>query len=107
MRGTRELDVTFNPLAPGFADSPYEEYARLRADDPVHRSELLQGWVVTRFDDVSRLLRDATVSSSIHHATPTPLTINELEHLSEQPRAARTIVLLDDPDHARIRALMA
>jgi cytochrome P450 len=97
----------FDPLAPGYADSPYEQYGPLRDDDPVHRSELLQGWVVTRFDDVGRLLRDPTASSDIHNATPTPLTVMELEQLSEQPRAARTVVLMDDPDHARVRALMA
>lgn len=98
--------VTFDPLVEGFVESPYEQYARLRDEDPVHRSELLQGWVVTRFADVSALLRAPGVSSSIHNATPNPLTITELAHLAEQPRAARTIVLLDDPDHARIRALM-
>jgi cytochrome P450 len=99
--------AVFDPLAEGFAESPYEQYARLRDHDPVHRSELLQGWVVTRFDDVGKLLRDPTVSSDIHNATPTPLTIMELEQLSEQPRASRTLVLRDDPDHARIRAFMA
>ncbi len=97
----------FDPLADGYAESPYEQYEGLRDHDPVHRSELLHGWVVTRFEDVGRLLRDATVSSDIHNATPTPLTVLELEQLSEQPRASRTIVLRDDPDHARIRALMA
>ncbi len=97
----------FDPLAPGYADSPYEQYGPLRDHDPVHRSELLQGWVVTRFDDVGRLLRDPSASSDIHNATPTPLTVLELEQLSEQPRAARTVVLMDDPDHARVRALMA
>ena len=110
MTGTGTTDgtaVTFDPLAEGFAESPYEQYAQLRDHDPVHRSELLQGWVVTRFDDVGKLLRDTSVSSDIHHATPNPLTIMELELLSEQPRASRTVVLLDDPDHARIRALMA
>ena len=100
-------DAVFDPLAEGFAASPYEQCARLRELDPVHRSELLCGWVVTRFDDVSALLRDPTISSSIHNATPTPLTVHEIERLSEQPRAARTIVMADDPDHARIRRLMA
>ena len=99
-------EVVFDPLVEGFADSPYEQYARLRVADPVHRSELLQGWVVTRSADVGKLLRDPEISSSIHNATPNPLTIAELAHLAEQPRAGRTIVLLDDPDHARIRALM-
>ncbi len=99
--------VAFDPLAPGYADDPYPQYTALRDHDPVHRSELLQGWVVTRFDDIGRLLRDTSVSSDIHHATPNALTEMEIELLSEQPRAARTIVLMDDPDHARIRALMA
>lgn len=104
---TPEMHFEFNPLAPDFVESPYEQYAQLRDTDPCHRSELLCGWVVTRFDDVGMLLRDPTVSSSIHNATPTPLTINELERLAEQPRAAATLVLADDPDHARIRKLMA
>lgn len=101
------IAVTFDPLAEGFADDPYGQYALLRDHDPLHRSELLQGWVVTRFDDVGRLLRDPSVSSDIRNATPNALTVMELELLSEQPRASRTVVLLDDPDHARIRALMA
>jgi cytochrome P450 len=99
--------VRFDPLAPGYADDPYSQFRALRDDDPVHRSELLQGWVVTRFEDVGRLLRDPSVSSDIHHATPNPLTVMELELLADQPRASRTVVLLDDPDHARIRSLMA
>ncbi|MGZ6998041.1 MAG: cytochrome P450 [Acidimicrobiia bacterium] len=107
MTESADTAIRFDPLAPGYADDPYSQYAALRDHDPVHRSELLQGWVVTRFEDVGRLLRDPSVSSDIHHATPNPLTIMELELLSDQPRASRTVVLLDDPDHARIRALMA
>jgi cytochrome P450 len=101
------MTTGFDPFAEGYAESPYEQYERLRDHDPVHRSELLHGWVVTRFDDVGKLLRDQSVSSDIHNATPTPITVMELEQLSEQQRAARTVVLLDDPDHARIKALMA
>jgi cytochrome P450 len=107
MTTTSDADHLFNPLDPTFVESPYEQYAALRAEDPVHRSDLLCGWVVTRFDDVGRLLRDPSVSSNIENATPTPLTIHELERLAEQNRASRTVVLLDDPDHARIRRLMA
>lgn len=107
MTDTHADRVRFDPLAEGFVDSPYEQYAQLREHDPVHRSDLLHGWVVTRFEDVGRLLRDPSVSSSIHNATPNPLTVMEIQRLTEQPRAARTIVLADDPDHARIRRLMA
>lgn len=90
----------FNPFDPSFTETPYELYAALRDDDPVQYSELLCGWVVTRHDDVVALLRDPTVSSSVHSATPTPVTEIELQRLAEQPRAGRTVVMMDDPDHA-------
>ena len=47
------------------------------------------------------------MSSDIRNATPTPIVELELEGLAEHGRASRTIVHLDDPDHARVRKLMA
>jgi cytochrome P450 len=99
--------AVFDPFEDGFVDDPYDQYARLRDGDPVHRSALLHGWVVTRFDDVNKLLRDRSISSEITNATPNPLTIMELERLAERSRASETIVLMDDPDHARVRKLMS
>jgi cytochrome P450 len=99
--------VGFNPLDPSFVASPYEQYAKLRDDDPVHWSDLLHGWVLTRFDDVSEVLRDPTMSSDIRRATPTPVTELELQGLNDHARATKTVVHLDDPDHARVRKLMA
>lgn len=107
MTRTDAEPVAFNPLEEGFVESPYEQYARLRAEDPVHRSELLHGWVVTRFDDVGAILRDASVSSDIDNATPTPLTGPEIARRDEQARGGNTLVLADDPEHARLRKLLA
>ncbi|MEZ5209264.1 MAG: cytochrome P450 [Acidimicrobiales bacterium] len=104
---TTDEPVRFNPFAPGFVEDPYAQYARLRDDDPVHRSGLLHGWVVTRFDDVGKLLRDPSISSDVRKATPTPVTEIELSHLEGRSRGQQTVVLLDDPDHARVRKLMA
>ena len=53
------------------------------------------------------MLRDPSMSSDIHHATPTPITQLELDGLAEHPRASSTIVHMDDPDHGRVRKLMA
>ena len=69
----------FDPLEEGFVEWPYDQYRRLRADDPVHRSELLHGWVMTRYHDVNRILRDQGVSAEIDKAAPTPLTEAEIE----------------------------
>jgi cytochrome P450 len=99
--------ATFDPLEEGFVEWPYDQYRRLRAEDPVHRSELLHGWVVTRYADVNTILRDPSVSSEIDNAAPTPATVAEIERRDEAVRAGRTLVLLDDPDHARLRRLIA
>ena len=53
----------FDPGAPGFVDDPYPTYARLRAEDPVHFSEKLGAWLLTRYDDVDRAFRDPMFSS--------------------------------------------
>ena len=99
--------VTFDPLEEGFVDWPYDQYRRLRAEDPVHHSELLQGWVVTRYADVNAILRDVSVSSVIDNADPTPYTVAEIERRDGAHRGGRTLVLLDDPDHARLRKLVS
>lgn len=100
----------FDPLEEGFVEWPYDQYRRLRAEDPVHHSELLHGWVVTRYHDVNRILRDHGVSAEIDKAEPTPLTVAEVERRDnggDGHRGGRTLVLLDDPDHARLRKLIA
>lgn len=97
----------FDPLDPAFVASPYEHYATLRDEDPVHWSELLCGFVLTRYDDVDAVLREPTMSSDIHNATPNPVVDLELAGMAEHGRAGQTIVHLDDPDHSRVRTLMA
>jgi cytochrome P450 len=98
--------VAFDPLEEGFTDSPYPQYHRLRAHDPVHRSELLQGWVLTRYDDVVSILRDPDVSVELQNATSTPFVDAERRRAEDASRRPNTIVLRDDPDHARLRRLM-
>jgi cytochrome P450 len=100
------MSIAFDPLAPGFVESPYEQYAALRAADPVHRSELLSGWVLTRYADVDRVLRDGDVSVEPTSAAGNPVIDAEIERMERGGRSAATLVLRDDPDHARLRRLM-
>lgn len=99
--------VRFDPFDASFAASPYEHYSTLRDEDPVHRSDLLCAWVVTRYDDVASVLRDPTMSSDLRRATATPITQLELDGLADHSRASATVVHMDDPDHARVRKLLA
>jgi cytochrome P450 len=104
------VTVAFDPFEAGFVQSPYEQYARLRAEDPVHRSELLEGWVLTRHDDVASVLRDPSVSVELDNAASTPLVEAQRERLrqrGEADRMAQSLVLRDDPDHNRLRRLLA
>ena len=101
------MSLRFNPFDPAYVASPYETYEVLRDEDPVHWSELLHGWVLTRFDDVNTVLREPSMSSDIRRAITTPVTAMEIDGMKEHARATRTIVHLDDPDHTRVRKLMA
>lgn len=111
MVNTADAPVMFNPMEDGFVAWPYDQYARLREHDPVHHSDLLHGWVLTRYDDVATLLRDPSISVDLGNATTTPLTEGEIERRDdmtvEGDGGGTSIVLTDDPDHARLRKLLA
>ncbi len=99
--------AAFDPFEEGYTAWPYDQYARLRAHDPVHHSALLHGWILTRFADVDRVLKDPAVSSVIDNATPTPNTRIEIERRTEIGYQSNPLPLLDEPDHSRIRRMIA
>ena len=94
--------VAYNPLAAQMAQDPYPSYANLRARDPVHRSQLLNAWVFTRYADVDAILRD------FRHFSSDPRN----GELSRRRRATLpapddyAMLFLDPPDHTRLRALV-
>ena len=103
---TVDAPVGFDPFEPGFVASPYEQYARLRAHDPVHWSPLVDGWVLTRFDDGSRCC--ATRRSASSCATPGrhPPSSGSASARARTGRSPDTLVLRDEPDHGRLRRLV-
>lgn len=98
--------VAFDPFETGYVESPYAQYARLRASDPVHWSNLLEGWVLTRYDDVAHVLREPTISVELENARSTLVVDSERQRMADRGGKADTLVLRDDPDHARLRRLM-
>ncbi|KUO15277.1 cytochrome P450 [Streptomyces dysideae] len=96
------LGQEYDPLR--LQDDPYAFYARARHEDPVFHSPALGAWVVTRFQDVQRVLSDpktfslAAVLRSLEELTPEAKA--EIE-ASTPPLPADA----DNPgDEARIRA---
>ncbi|MGO9343032.1 MAG: cytochrome P450 [Acidimicrobiales bacterium] len=74
---------------------PFALYARLRDEDPVHFSENLGIWVLSRFADVYAASLDATRFSSARGIS----LQNEREKLPLFP----TMVMMDPPDHTANR----
>jgi cytochrome P450 len=100
--------LTLNPFEPGFFDNPYEQYRRLREDDPV-RPALVPGWILFRYDDCVRLLRDPTLSVEDENVIgDSQRAALVAEFMGDrEPRGRRAILNLDPPDHDRIRRLVS
>jgi len=92
---------SFNPMDPEFLADPYPTYHRLRAEDPVHQSPL-GFWVLTRYDDVSVVLRDPRFIKE-------PLAALVAARFgAEVPRGVGLSMLdRDPPDHTRLRGLVS
>src|SRR5207247_2156971 len=99
-----------NIASPEFKANPYPFYARLRAETPVYRMILPTreaAWLVTRYDDVVRVLKDERfVKDAANAMTP--------QEAAKQPwfrrvfkALKRNMLDLDPPDHTRLRALVS
>ena len=97
----RRSGAAFNPLCPRTAQAPYPVYAALRTRAPVHRSGLFRGWVFTRHADVNAILGDHRRFGSDPRKASIPL----LRRAMLPPPDEYTMLMLDPPEHTRVRAL--
>jgi cytochrome P450 len=101
-------DLVYDPADPQTLRNPHPIFAQLRAEDPVHWSEPMQAWIVTRYDLASDLLIDAETYSaerlgSVRKHLPAPvqdIATQILRWLSHW------MVFRDPPDHTRLRRHM-
>jgi len=93
----------YHLLDPGVLADPYPLYKRLRTEDPVHWDPFLHAWVVTRYDDVVRVLHDFSANR-----TPTPPQLQEMGLSDISPIAnvmVKQMLFMDHPAHPRLRGL--
>lgn len=105
-RAEQREGVFLNPFEPGFFDNPYSQYRRLREQRPVNHSPL-GPWTLTRYDDVSRLLRDPSLSVEPANATEDQRAELFPDDEERRQRGSLAILNLDPPDHTRLRRLVS
>lgn len=101
-----ETTPTFNPFEPEFAANPYPQYRVLREGAPVHRS-LIGPWVLSRYDDVIRVLRDPSLSVEVENATQLEYDVELASVFGDDARGSRAMLNIDPPDHDRLRRLVS
>ena len=94
------------PLNPAFREDPHVLLDDLRTRAPVHRDEAAGTFIVTRYADVRALVSDRTLWRHPSHAeagAAIQRRFAETDYDPANPGATTSILMLDDPDHARIR----
>jgi cytochrome P450 len=99
-------EQTYDLFAPEAVVNSYPLFKRMRSEDPVHYSESLGYWILTRYRDVEAALHDERLSSN-----RTALFINQLGSLDVKEiqnflaLTSNWMVEKDPPEHTRLRKL--
>ena len=100
---TGPASIRFEPSDPDFLHDPYPTYARLRDEAPVLWHEPWGAWVLTRYRDVDRLLRDrrlGRVMEGVQKRPPDPA------HAPFDRIQAGSLLEIEPPDHTRIKQVV-
>jgi cytochrome P450 len=98
----RQDPVEFDPFSDVYFDDPYDMYRRLREEAPIYHSEQYGFYALSRYEDVVAAHKDWRTFSSTHGV--------DLHTLSADPATIRnfaSIIMMDPPDHDRLRALVS
>jgi len=98
----------WNPFDPERLRDPYPGYRALQERAPVYRNPLLRIWILSRYADVATVLRDPSFSVRRLEA-PAVRRLGAFRGLHPEFREMieRNLLMLDPPDHTRLRSLVA
>jgi cytochrome P450 len=101
------VEVLWNPADARFRANPYPFYDALRTYAPIYRNPGGGPTVLTRYDDVARVLRGADLSRDIEANQIIDESDPIAVHRRDRRVGAKTILNLDPPDHTRLRRLVS
>jgi hypothetical protein len=93
--------LAFDPYAYEVHEDPYPLYARLRAEAPAYRNEVLGFWALSRHADVLAAFKDWETFSSRHGVSL------DLDAFHAQAETTMSFLAMDPPRHDRLRALVS
>ena len=92
----------FDPFSDEYFNDPYDRYRRMRDEAPVWFSEKYGFWALFRYHDVCEAHKDWQTFSSAHG-----IDLSTLGTDAELIRTYRLIIMMDPPEHDRMRALVS
>lgn len=102
-------DLDFQPFQSPFQDNPYAFFAQAR-EQPIFFSSTLHMWIVTRYDDIVRILKDHQAFSSASSFGSQSGLIPEARHLLRNTMFEMEtggLIMSDPPIHTRLRRPLA
>jgi cytochrome P450 len=106
--GDMSLADRLDPFEASYLADPYGIFFEARCEEPVFYSDRMDAWVVSRYDDVKRLLSDHSSCSSRNTLRPVQPFTPEVRQILQEGgyRGARILLNSDPPDHASMRSLL-
>ena len=92
-------DWEFDPLSDSFFNDPYPIYQRMRDEAPVYYNERYDFYALSRHDDVTAAFKNYETFSSKRGT--------DLENLQSDEPKHPIILMMDPPDHRRMRQLVS
>ena len=107
--GYQEALDMYESRCPAFLEHPESALSRIQAESPVFWSDASKGWVITRYDDVVGILRNAAQFSSVGTMTShVKLSVAAREVLGQERSELRNFLAnLDSPAHDRLRGAIS
>ncbi len=90
--------VVFDPFSDDYFNAPYATYRRMRDEAPVYYNPVYDFYALTRHADVAAALKDPATFSSSRGV--------DLEMVQSGQPVPPLIIMMDPPDHRRMRSLV-
>jgi cytochrome P450 len=90
--------VVFDPFSDDFFNDPYDTYRCMRDEVPVYYNEKYDFYALTRHADVATAIKDAATFSSSRGV--------DLEMVQSGNPVPPLIIMMDPPEHRRMRSLV-